>query len=124
VVGVLALSRALAAGGEVIWQPPERPRLRVGLEWAEAIRREAPEVREVLRRAAMFRRQIKAAEGRAVLPLLMLPEAAEPHVGACISCGAEIANAWRCLACLVAVYVALGAVPPLTGAQEESPEFL
>ena len=112
--GVITLSRALMDGGQVIWEPADRPKLRVVSAYAEALRRDAEEVREVLRRAVAFRRQLKAwaAAGRALVPVLTLPEAPPPRLGACISCGASIPNGWCCAPCLAAVYVALGAVPP------------
>lgn len=113
--GVLTLSRALAEGGVVVWEPADKPRLRVARAYADAIRREADEVREVLGRAVSFRQQLDRAADWPRIPLLVLPEAPPPRLGACISCGKAIPAGWRCGICLAAVYVALGAVPPLTG---------
>ncbi len=112
-VGAMTLSRALAAGGAVIWEPPDKPRLRVAPTFAESLRREADGVREVLRRAAVFKAQLDAEAGGPVVPYFLLPGAPPPGLGACISCGAA-SRGWRCLPCLVAVYVALEAIPALT----------
>jgi hypothetical protein len=78
----------------------------------EAIRQEADEVREVLRRAVVFRRQLDASAGRPFVPLLVLPEAPSFRFGACISCGVQTER-WRCPFCLAAVYLALGDVERL-----------
>ena len=111
-VGAMTLSQALAAGGAVIWEPADKPRLRVASTFAAALRREADGVREVLRRAAVFKAQLEAAAGKPVVPYFLLPGAPPPRLGACISCGA-VCQGWRCLPCLVAVYVALDAIPAL-----------
>jgi hypothetical protein len=111
--GVLTLSRALTDGGQVIWEPVDRPKLRVASAYTGALRRDAEEVREVLRRAVAFRRQVQRSLG-GPLPLLVLPDAPEPRAGACISCGTPISGGWRCGPCLVAIYAALDAPPPLT----------
>ena len=111
-VGAVALTRALAEGGRVLWEPADRPRLRVTPVWAEALRRAAPEVRDVLRRTVAFREQIESARGGPIIPYLLLPDAPAPREGACISCGTAIAGGLRCEACLAAVYVALDEVPP------------
>ena len=103
--GVLTLSRALIAGGTVLWEPPDRPRLRVLPIHAEALRSDARDIREILRRAVVFRAQIASWQG-SVIPLLFLPEAPAPRSGACISCGAN-SSQWRCLCCLVAIFIAL-----------------
>lgn len=107
-VGTLALARALADGGRVVWEPADKPRLHVALGWAAALQRAAPEVRDVLRRAVAFRKQLESARGGPIIPYLLLPDAPAPREGACISCGADIHGRLRCAACLAAVYVALG----------------
>ena len=77
--GVLTLSRALVAGGVVVWEPEDRPRLRVLPIHADALRRDAHEVCDVLRRAVAFRAQI-AAWDRPAIPLLVMPDAPTPRV--------------------------------------------
>jgi hypothetical protein len=106
VAGVVTLAHALAEGGRVVWEPADKPRLRVAERWAEGLHREADEVREVLRRAAMFRHQLGTSAGGPIIPYLALPDAPAPRLGACISCGGS-APRWRCLLCLAAVYIAL-----------------
>ncbi len=79
-VGAMTLSRALAAGGAVIWEPPDKPRLRVAPTFAESLRREADGVREVLRRAAVFKAQLDAEAGGPVVPyFLSLRDRRRPH---------------------------------------------
>lgn len=116
-VALTALARALADGGAVVWEPVDRPRLRVAPGYAETLRREAGDVREVLRRAVAFRRQLGVAAGGPIVPFLVLPEAPAPRPGACISCGVSLpaGQSWRCRPCLAAVYIALG----LTGLLSE-----
>lgn len=110
--GPVMLARALADGGRVVWDPPERPRLRVTPAWAVLLRNDTGAVRAVLERAVCFRHQIEASRYRPGLPCLILPHAPAPRHGACISCGAPVGHGWRCAPCLVAVYIALEAVPP------------
>jgi hypothetical protein len=110
VVGVDALTRALAEGGQVIWDPTDRPTLRVGARWAEVLRREAAEVREVLGRAAEFRRQLQVATGTPVVPLLVRPGYRDQPEAGCVSCGARTTT-FRCPACLLAVWIALDLTP-------------
>ena len=104
--GVVTLAHALAEGGRVVWEPADKPRLRVAARWAEGLYREADEVREVLRRAVVFRCQIETFAGGPIIPYLALPDAPTPRLGACISCGYP-ARGWRCLPCLAALYLAL-----------------
>lgn len=111
--GAVTLSRALVAGGQVIWEPGDRPRLLVPPFYAGAIRGELEEVRKILARAVVFRRQLDAAQGRPNVPLLILPEAPATRTGACISCGKVIAQGWRCPVCLTAVLLALNDVASL-----------
>jgi hypothetical protein len=104
-VGIVTLSQALADGGRIVWEPADRPRLHVPSRWTAALHREAPEVREVLRRAVAFRAQI-AGWDRPAIPLLVMPDAPTRRADACVSCGA-MSSRWRCLPCLAAVYIAL-----------------
>ncbi len=70
---------------------------------------------ELARRVSAFRRQVEAwvRSGRPGVPLLTLPDAPEPRLGRCISCGAPIPEGrWRCRLCRQAVYLALGMEPP------------
>lgn len=62
---------------------------------------------ELVSRAAIFRDQLAGWTGPRV-PLLVLPDASEPRVGFCVSCGAETPEGWRCGLCLRAVELALG----------------
>jgi len=112
-VGAVALIRALAEGGRVLWEAAEKPRLRVSPIWADALRRAAPEVRDVLRRAVAFRKQLESAQGGPIIPYLLMPEAPAPRAGTCISCGAATHGRLRCGTCLAAVYVALDMAPPI-----------
>jgi hypothetical protein len=105
---LLALSRALAEGGAVIWEPRDRPRLRVGAQWAAPLRRDTGPVREILRRAVTFRAQIEDSLGGPVVPYLVLPGAPECRAGRCLSCGSPASSGWRCSLCLAAIYIALG----------------
>ena len=106
--GIVSLSRALADGGAVIWEPRDRPRLRVGAQWAASLRRDNGPVREILRRAVIFRAQIEDSMGGPIVPYLILPGVPECHVGQCLSCGSPATSGWRCSLCLVAIYIALG----------------
>jgi hypothetical protein len=94
-----------------IWDPP---RFR-GPADALAFLKETPDTaREVLRRAEVFRRQAEAwaAADRSGVPLLTLPEAPGPCVGACLSCGLALAESgWRCGLCRHAVEIVLGVSP-------------
>jgi len=115
-----ALLTILDAGGRVVLDP-DRPRLlapRTLHSLAEAHRDEfralllargASGELEVLRRAKAFRRQIGewAGSGRPLVPLLTLPDAPDPKIRHCISCGSQTDDAWRCSTCLVAIRVAL-----------------
>lgn len=65
---------------------------------------------EVARRSAIFRRQVSewTASGRLGIPLLTLPDAPEPRLGRCVSCGEPISEErWRCGLCLAAIDLAL-----------------
>lgn len=109
-------ARALTEGGEVEWGCTP-PRLRVAKKWASALRDQPEparaELREVLRRAVVFRRQLEASAGGPLIPYLALPEAPVARLGVCISCGIAIDSHWRCGVCLLAVHIALGTVTVL-----------
>ncbi len=73
---------------------------------------------ELTRRVAAFRRLIEgwAHAGKAGVPLIVLPDAPEPRLGSCISCGAPIQkDGWRCSLCLRAVEIVLGLPPSEAG---------
>jgi hypothetical protein len=114
-----ALFTILDAGGKVVLDP-DRPRLlapRILRPLAEAHRDEfralllargASGELEVLRRAKAFKQQIGEWAGSGhVVPLLTLPDAPEPKIGHCVSCGSQTDKAWRCSTCLAAIRVAL-----------------
>lgn len=103
--GAAVLAEALAAGARVEWPAPTRARLLVPEGLRARVLAEGDTVREVLRRATVFRAQ---AQARSLYPFLYLPEA--KHLGCgCLSCGAPIDEArhFRCLLCVVAVRIAL-----------------
>jgi hypothetical protein len=110
-----ALCEILDAGGKVI-PGPERPRLLAPPRMRPLVdaHREALRVlldtyghcnADVFRRARAFKQQITelTASGRWAVPVLVLPEAREPNVGRCISCGCSIEGGWRCATCLAAI---------------------
>ncbi len=104
--GATALGEALTQGGRVEWDATERPRLLVPRSLRPKVEADRETVREVLRRAAIFRGQVGQARP---IPFLHLPE----HPGGgpgCLSCGASLSPArWcRCELCEVAVRLALG----------------
>ena len=75
---------------------------------------------EVARRLTAFRAQLDAWThlGGAGVPLLVLPDALVPRIGACVSCDAVISEGhWRCDLCRRAVELALGLQP----AEEPTP---
>jgi len=105
-----AFAQALADGGEV--QLGARPpSVRMAPKWLELLRErpehERAELREVLRRAAVFRRQLEMSGDTPIIPYLILPDIPSPRLGACISCGVAVLGRWRCPVCLMAVYIAL-----------------
>ncbi len=101
--GVEILSQALADRGQVVWDEPDRPTLRVPGKWQKPLAEHRAEVREVLRRAALFRKQ---ANGQGPLLILALPDA--PIVaGGCISCGKPDVDT-RCPGCKLAAWIVLG----------------
>jgi len=103
--GILA---ALSRGAEVIWEPPERPRIRTPEGVSDLLRQDMGATREVLRRAVIFRGQL---EEFSPAPLLVLPEGVKSESG-CISCGAEIPEVKiRCPLCQTAAWIALDLTP-------------
>ena len=84
--------------------------LRVGPRWAEVLRREAAEVREVLGRAVEFHRQLQEATETPAVPLLVRPGHRDQQAGRCISCGARTTT-FRCPLCRLAVWIALDLTP-------------
>lgn len=103
-----ALMEALARGGKVEWDGEGRPRLFVPQGMAPKLASERPFIREVLRRAAIFRAQL-AAPGP--IPFVHLPEARgrEVREGECLSCAGPLpeGSRWRCPLCLAAAQIAL-----------------
>lgn len=74
----------------------------------------SPDDPGLARRVAAFRAQFEAwtRAGGSGVPLLALPDAPEPRLGACVSCGAPIPEGrWRCGPCRHAVELVLGLVP-------------
>lgn len=120
-VSVRALAEALAHGGQVLWDRPDRPRVRVPARWVDAVRGEPEVLREVLRRTIEFRRQLAKAAGGPIIPYLLLPSAPAPRLGTCISCGTAIPSGWRCAICLLAVRIAIGAKPVVDDDGERVP---
>src|SRR5437870_5814491 len=112
-VAVTALAtfvRALAAGG-VVKLETTPPSVRMAPQWLDLLRerpeQEGAELREVLRRAAVFRGQLELSGDGPIIPYLILPDVPPPRLGACISCGIALQGSWRCPVCLLAVYIAL-----------------
>jgi len=104
------LATILEAGGQVI-PDPDRPRLLVPPALKPLVLDHREVLRELLRRAAIFRQQAARflQEGRA-LPLLLLPE--HPGADGCLSCGATVAaGSFRCPLCALAVQLALDVLP-------------
>ncbi len=101
------LGIALREGGIIDWSTPGRPILKgVHPELAAHLREHREVLREILRRAAVFREQVLLfLRGGGTVPLLALSECPE---GGCISCGGALeGNAYRCRPCIVAVEIAL-----------------
>ena len=105
--GCAVLEDALAKGGKVVWDPPARPRLFVPKGMGAKIQEDLATVREVLRRATIFREQAAAfiREGGAI-PFLALPEHGQGD--GCFSCGALVERGrFRCAICALAVTLVL-----------------
>ena len=101
--GCAILEEALAKGGRVIFEPPDHPRLLVPRGMAAKLQDDLDTIREVLRRAILFREQ---AQTTSTLPLLVLPG----HQGGegCLSCGTPVERGhFRCEVCTLAVVLAL-----------------
>ena len=111
-MGVPGILNALARGAEVVWDPPERPRIRATGAVAAFLREDMEGTREVLRRAVAFRGQLKE---HSPVPLFVLPEGKNADTG-CISCGEETPGEQiRCPLCQAAAWIALGIVPLNSG---------
>ena len=101
--GCTVLEDALAKGGKVVWDPPTRPRLFVPKGMRGKLQQDIETIREVLRRAVLFREQ---AQRPGPLPLLVLP--GYQGEGGCLSCGTGIdLGYFRCAICALAVALAL-----------------
>ena len=104
-----ALMEALCLGGRVVWEPEDRPTLRVPPEFSPTIRKNAEEVREILRRAVVFKEQ---AGVPGPVPFLYLPQAKETGPGCCFSCGESVPkDRIRCDLCQAAAWIALDMIP-------------
>jgi hypothetical protein len=111
VTGIAVLTEALARGGKVVWEPPDKPRLLAPPSLHEAIKADRETVKEILRRAAIFRDQAAQfiRHGEA-LPFLALPGRLEGD--GCWSCGVLVeAGHFRCELCALAVALALEGKP-------------
>jgi hypothetical protein len=99
------LTEMFALGGRAILDP-DKPRLLVPPGMGDRIRAERETVREILRRAIVFRAEAERfVRDGGVLPLLTLPGA---PAGPCISCGGDLAGGrYRCPVCAMAVNIAL-----------------
>jgi len=106
--GLMSLILALRAGGSVKWDGA-RPRLLAPRSQHQALLEAGDEIRMILDRARVFRRQFAewTATDRTSIPLLVLTEAPEPRAGFCVSCGGP-SSGWRCAICLTAVLITLG----------------
>jgi len=101
------LAETLTHGGKVLWDPPERPKLILPKGVRERLEPDREDIKEVLRRAAIFREQALTfiQEGRA-LPVLTLP--GQDGDAGCWSCGAPVETGhFRCEPCALAVKLAL-----------------
>ena len=114
-----ALVAVLDAGGKVV-PDPERPKVLFPTDLRDLVAEHRPALRalviayghctaDAFRRAQVFGQQIKTwgESGRFGFPVLVLPGAPAPKADQCISCGAAIADGWRCTICLEAVHIAL-----------------
>ena len=104
---VTLLAEVLAHGGKVLWDPPERPKLILPKGVREKLEADREAVREILRRATVFREQAAGfIRHGGTLPILALPE----HQGfdGCLSCGTPVERGhFRCEVCTLAVVLAL-----------------
>jgi hypothetical protein len=102
---VTILAEALANGARVELGPPHR--LWIGKSYRERLEPDRETVREILRRAVVFREQAAGfiLDGRP-LPILALPGCQEGD--GCISCGTALeGRRFRCEVCTLAVKLAL-----------------
>ena len=109
--GVAVLTEAMTRGGKVVWDPPDKPRLLAPPSLHQALKADRETVKEVLRRAAIFREQATrfVREGRA-LPILALQD--RPEGDGCASCGTPLnGRRYRCEVCALAVALALEGTP-------------
>jgi hypothetical protein len=88
------------------------PRLKPLVQANKDLLLRAINLREIPRRTESFRQQLRiwTESGQAddVVPTLVVPNAPEPEVGHCVSCGAAVSRGvWRCDTCSVAVLDAL-----------------
>jgi len=104
---VVILTEALARGGKVVWDPPDRPRLLAPPRLHQAIKADRGTVKEILRRAATFREQARTP---GPWPYLTLPGV---EGDGCISCGVPLSpgQRYRCPVCELAVKLALEEIP-------------
>jgi len=103
--GSALVTEALRRGARVVFDPP---RFRGPAE-AIALAQEAPEAaREILRRAVLFRAQLRTP---GPVPILILPGAPD-RPGGCLSCGIPVADRLRCCLCQIAAWLALDLIPP------------
>ncbi len=95
----------------MIWNPPDKPRLLAPPSMHETIKADRETVKEILRRATLFREQARRfiQHGR-LLPILAFPD--RPEVDGCLSCGAALeGRLYRCELCALAVTLALEEIP-------------
>jgi hypothetical protein len=103
-----ALMKALSAGGEILWDTPNQPRIRAPKNKIQPIKSDTKGVREILRRAVEFRKQIKTS---GPFPFFILPEGKEQD-GGCLSCGTNVSkDKLRCPYCQAAAWIALDVTP-------------
>jgi hypothetical protein len=108
--GVEALTKALSSGGEILWDPPDKPKIVAPKASIKQIRGDIQAVREVLRRAVLFRSQI---DGDGPFKLFILPEGKDSDAG-CISCAVDIpVENIRCPLCQTAAWIALDITPSI-----------
>ena len=103
--GLTVLAEVLANGGKVVWDTAP-PRLLVPHHLRARVEAERAVIREVLRRATVFRGQ---ARTHGPCPYLHLPGAPKQEQG-CLSCGEPLGDTQplRCPLCVLAALLALG----------------
>ena len=96
-------SHALARGGKILWDTPGGPRIMVPKALRERLEVDRETIREILRRATIFREQVTRP---GPWPILTLPHRQEGE--GCLSCGVAVrAGHFRCEVCALAVNLAL-----------------